>query len=53
MKATILDYAAIMSIAERDRAKRERRYARHVKLQNFAARHGYRFWNPILKLLKY
>ncbi len=53
MKSTVLDYCAIMKIAEREKAKRERRHSRHIKCQNFAARNGYGFWNRIFKLLKY
>lgn len=47
----VLGYAEIMAIADRDRQKRARRAARHVKLQNWAARHGYRFWNRLFNLI--
>ncbi|MDR2890793.1 MAG: hypothetical protein LBV18_04225 [Alistipes sp.] len=36
--------------AERLRNKQDRRATRHVALQNFAARHGYRFWNRAFNL---
>jgi hypothetical protein len=47
MKTAILDYAAIMEIDRRDREKRLRRHSRHVRLQNFAARYGYRFLSRV------
>jgi len=50
MKSAVLNYAAIMEIDRKDRAKRNRRASRQVWRQNFAARHGYKFWNRVFNL---
>jgi hypothetical protein len=51
MKSAILDYAAIMEISRRERERGRRWMSRHVRLQNFAARHGYRFLNRVFNFL--
>ncbi len=53
MKAAVLDnsnYAAVMDICRRYKERQARRYARKVRLQNFAAAYGYRFWNRLFNL---
>lgn len=53
MKTVVLDnsnYAAIMEICRRDKERQARRYVRQVRLQNWAARFGYKFWNKIFNI---
>ena len=49
----ILNDAAIREISRRDRERRERRHDRRVRMQNFAARYGWKFWNRVFNLFKY
>lgn len=51
MKTELIDYAAIMEIGRRDKERRLRKYRRHVKRQNFAAKYGYSFWNRVFSFL--
>jgi hypothetical protein len=48
--SAVLDYTAIMEISRMDKEKRLRGYGRRVKMQNFAARHGWRFWTKVFSL---
>lgn len=47
----VLEYAQIIDICLSDKKRRERKHNRHVRAQNFAARHGYRIWNRIFNLI--
>jgi len=50
MKAKILSHIDLVKPYEKERA-RYRRAALQVECQNFAARHGYKFWNRVFNFL--
>lgn len=52
MRTAVIDYLALMEISRLDKENRERRGARHIKLQMWAARHGYRFWSRLFNLIE-